>query len=499
VSSRFGEAYRHWLPAVHAGAHGNADLSAHFFRRASSLIGRNGTVGLIATNTIGQGDTRETGLGPLVNMGLTIYSAAPNMPWPGAAAVTVSVVHLAKGVPAVNVERSLDGRCCDHVNSSLQEGSERQQATPLSSNMGTSYLGSKVYGQGFTLTPAERTQLIGSDRRNTTRIFRYIGGEDVNTSPTLDTDRYVISFGTMTLDEASAWPDLLAIVRAKVKPERDRLREDTGPGQHGKKYWWQFQHPRAPLYEAISPFKRCLVSSQVTKHLCFSFQPTDRIFSHKLYVFPLDHYTAFAVLQSRIHERWARLLSSTLKTDLNYSASDCFDTFPFPKPDPRSDILALEQAGESLYRARARYMVDTDQGLTKTYNALKDPQQTDSRILHLRSLHEAMDRAVLDAYGWSDLTVPPFCPSSDSDDAALKRFKAQVIERLSALNAERAAEEARLGLGPKPRKGRTKREAAPPPEAPQRASLKPLRKASSSAQRRPTSHPPPPKRRAGTR
>jgi hypothetical protein len=77
----------------------NADLSAHFFRRADTLLGAHGTIGLIATNTIGQGDTRQTGLQFLVNeRDYTIYDATRNMPWPEeGAAVTISIVHLARG------------------------------------------------------------------------------------------------------------------------------------------------------------------------------------------------------------------------------------------------------------------------------------------------------------------------------------------------------------------------------------------------------------------
>jgi len=203
------------------------------------------------------------------------------------------------------------------------------------------------------------------------------------------------------------------------------------------------------------------VTSQVSKHLLFSFQPKDRVFSHKLYVFPLDRFSAFALLQSRIHVVWAWLLSSTMKTDLNYSASDCFDTFPFPQPDPRTVIPDLEAIGERLYEARARYMVDTNQGLTKTYNALKDPACTDERILELRRLHEDMDRAVLAAYDWSEIAVPPYCPMTDEDRAALQTFEDDVIDHLYVLNAERAREEQRLGLGNKKRK-----EPAPAEEAP---------------------------------
>ena len=135
-----------------------------------------------------------------------------------------------------------------------------------------------------------------------------------------------------------------------------------------------------------------------------------------------------------------------MKSDLRYTASDCFDTFPFPKPDPREVIPELEDIGERLYEARAKYMVDENVGLTITYNRLKDPDWDDPRIDELRELHEEMDRAVLDAYGWSDVPVPSFCLKTPEDHAALEAFQDEVIDRLFVLNAERAAEEERLGL-----------------------------------------------------
>ena len=91
-------------------------------------------------------------------------------------------------------------------------------------------------------------------------------------------------------------------------------------------------------------------------------------------------------------------------------------------------------------------MVDRQVGLTITYNRLKDPDWNEPEILELRRLHEEMDRAVLDAYGWADISVPPYCPVSDADKQALSRFEDEVIDRLFLLNAKRAEEEKLRGL-----------------------------------------------------
>jgi len=436
--------YLDWLQAAAPGAHGNSDLSAHFFRRASMLLGEHGAFGLIATNTIAQGDTRATGLKHLISHGWSLFDATPTLPWPGAAAVTVSLVHGAHGRAARVVTSRLDGHAVEVINSRLRPRLERPDPSQLDSNASASFQGSVVLGMGFTLTPEERDALVAKSARNADRIFPYLGGEDVNTSPAQEFDRYVISFGQMDLAEAEKWPDLIRIVREKVKPQRDQDKRDVR-----RKYWWRFGEVAPALYTAIAPLKRCLVTARVTKHLCFSFQPTNRILNEKLYVFPLDDFTAFGVLQSRIHGPWTWLLSSTMKTDLNYSASDCFETFPFPKPDPRTILPGVAAAGEALYQARAKFMVDTNQGLTKTYNALKDPAASDPRILELRSLHEDMDRAVLAAYGWQDIPVPPYCPETEADKKALQAFEDEVIDRLYILNAERAREEQLLGKAKK--------------------------------------------------
>jgi hypothetical protein len=125
------------------------------------------------------------------------------------------------------------------------------------------------------------------------------------------------------------------------------------------------------------------------------------VFSHKLTVFPLEKLSVFVVMQSRIHEIWARFFSATLGDGLTYNPSDCFETFPFPKnweADP-----ALEAIGKAYYDYRADLMVRNNEGLTATYNRFHAPHEDDPDILKLRELHDQMDRAVLDAYGWQDI------------------------------------------------------------------------------------------------
>ncbi|WP_437970016.1 DNA methyltransferase [Sorangium sp. So ce260] len=445
ISTDHGDTYAAWLEQLH-GATKNTDLAAHFFRRAAALLGGPGTVGLIATNTIAQGDTRRSGLKPLVEAGrAVIYHAVRSVPWPGDAAVHVAVVHLAVGMsPADGVPPPrLDGLPVRHINSHLRAMPERPDPRPLASSRDLCFIGCFLRGDGFVLTDGEARALRAGDPAAAEVLRPFLGGEEVNSSPSHSPHRHVIDFGERGLEDAGRWPALLSIVRSRVKPARDRLKL-TGIDAGHRARWWQFANTRPELRRTIAPLGRCLVAARVTKHLCFAFQPAGRTFSDQLCVFAIDDYGRFAVLQSRAHESWARLLSSTMGEGLRYAPSDCVETFPFPRPEHLAAGGRLEVAGERLYTARARLMVELGEGLTAMYNLLKDPACERPGVVELRRLHEEMDRAVLAAYGFGDIDVPPYTtPVTPGERSAADAFDDRVIDRLFALNEARAAEEER--------------------------------------------------------
>ena len=446
--------YPDWLKTVHPESHGNADLVAHFFRRAFTLVRDGGTFGLIATNTIAQGDTRSTGLRWICTNGGDIYQARRRVKWPGQAAVVVSVVHVHNGSFAG--PRRLDDAETDRTTAFLFHRGGHGDPARLAANAGKSFRGSYVIGMGFTFddtdtkgvaTPlAEMRQLIAEDPRNREAIFPYIGGEEVNTSPTHAHHRFVINFPRLSVaagelgdrpaaprrdtpgsagrpsfaavtwadatDEqrrawlrvgivppdypgpvAADWPGLLAIVEERVKPEREQVNRKAR-----RNYWWRFGDRQPALYGAIAGLDRVLAISQVGHQVAFASLLRDMVYAQTLNVFPFDTRAVFCILQSRPHELWARFLGSSMKDDLRYTASDCFETFPFP--DAWATRADLEPTGARYHEFRADLMVRRREGLTRTYNRFHDPNEDASDIATLRRLHAAMDRAVLDAYGW---------------------------------------------------------------------------------------------------
>lgn len=480
ISSTYGRPYSQWICAQSEGANGNADLVAHFYRRAFDLLRGHGVQCLIATNTIAQGDTRRAGLYWIVCNGGDIFFATKRMRWPGVAAVVVSVVAISKG--QANVERILDGKPVDLITAFLFYRGGHDDPAPLKANSQLSHIGCDLKGHGFLFDDTDETAssieqmefLLSQDIRNGERIKPYIGGEEVNNSPTSSHHRFAISFDQMDADQARSWPKLFQIVERKVPPERASQSSDVARWP-----FWQYWRTRPELYAALKGKKRTIViNCGACPHMAFTFLPTDVIYAHTLTVITSDSVGLFTVLQSRIHEVWVRFFASSMKDDLRYTPTSCLDPFPMPKALP-------EDTG--YFKARSEYMVANSVGLTETYNRIHNPYEESPEIQKLRDLHDEMDRAVLRAYGWDDLAERATCEflldyEVEEDDLTAKKskkkkpwryrwpdeFRDEVLARLLELNEQRAMEEKLAGKATKgDRKKATK---------PKRKANKPTRK-----------------------
>jgi len=479
------EGYLDWLKAIHAESHGNADLVAHFFRRSFLLLRSIGTFGLIATKTIRQGDSRNTGLRWICTHGGTIYAARRRYKWPGQAAVVVSIVHVVRA--DISAPFDLDGQPVDRITAYLFHEGGHDDPERLSDNRGKSFQGSITYGMGFTFADDDpeaspislMQELFRRNPSNKGRVFPFLGGDEVNNDPRHMHSRYVIFFNDMSESEARRWPDLMRILEEKVKPARATKAADVAAWP-----WWQFWRIRSELYAAIKGLSRVLViNCGACPHMGFAYAACNTVFAHSLDVFPFEGYSPFCVLQSSVHETWARFFASSLEDRLRYTPSDCFESYPFPE-NFETDAK-LEAVGKEYYEFRAALLVKNNEGLTKTYNRFHDPNETSAEIKKLRELHAAMDRAVLTAYAWTDLqTTCEFLLDYDEEedeDAAEDRpaargrkrpwryrwpdeFRDTVLARLLELNKQRAEQERLSGQAAETstkKPGKRARKAAP--------------------------------------
>jgi hypothetical protein len=440
--------YTNHLRMAYPNSGGKCDLVAFFFRRSYELLKREGTFGLLATKTVRQGDTRESGLGELlIRHGATVYTAFPRLRWPGQAAVVVAVVHVLKGRGPVSA--ALSGRPVRRISAYLVQGDVDHSPYGLTADKVNilAALGNKPNGKGFVLDAEQRQTLEACHQV----IKPYLGGSELNEWPNLVPRRWIIDLQSFSEEEASRYGVVWEWVKQNVKPY---VRREN---------WWQFEHRAVALYQKIHELRLCdvLAVAEASDTLAFRIVPANWSLSNTLVAFSDGSMPLFAVLQSRVHEVWCRLVSSSLKDDLRYVPADCFETFPLPLQWRVVDEIG--RVASEYYETREALMVRNNEGLTKTYNRFHDPNETSPDILKLRELHAAMDRAVLDAYGWTDLE--PTCEflldyeeeDEDENGGSSKRrkpwryrwpdeFRDEVLARLLELNKQRAEEEAIAGL-----------------------------------------------------
>lgn len=273
----------------------------------------------------------------------------------------------------------------------------------------------------------------------------YLSGKDLtdNRPP-----RLIIDFFGLSESEArQKHPRLFQHVLEHVKPFRDQVARSNH-----RLNWWIFGEARPGMRKALEALHRYIATTETSKYRLFTFLPTRILPDQKIRVIAHDDAWLLAVLSSRVHVHWATSIGGRVGkgNDPVYNNTLCFDPFPFP--DPSETIrTTLRDLGEELDATRKTVQAEhPDLTLTGLYNVLEkiragtplDAKDQDvkerGRVLILKDLHDQIDRATLQAYGWDDM-IPLL---SSSDDQARKRLDETLLERLVALNAERAAEEA---------------------------------------------------------
>ncbi|CAJ2766337.1 Eco57I restriction-modification methylase domain-containing protein [Burkholderia pseudomallei] len=488
----FGENYRQYLVEYVAEGRrgGNADLCAYFFLRAGNLLKRGGNFGLLAVNTIAEGDSRQLALEPMLHSGFAIYAASPDFSWPGVAAVAASSVQVHRGSWCGPYK--IDGRTVGTISAFLSSEDE-WSPRPLRENANKAFQGSIVLGQGFILSDEAARELLRRDSNNKRVLFPYLSGEDLNSHPEQRPTRWVICFWDWPLERscigdwensdeaqramwfkegvvpkdypgfvAADFPDILAIVEEKVKPERQRRNEkdEYVLRKPLPERWWHFADKRPALYHAIgqgghfarhpetwksesSAYSQVLAYARHSKFWCPSFVSSNMIFSDALGVNAMNSFADFALLQSSVHAEWAWKMASSLESRLRYTASDVLEPFPFPV-----DYSTLESVGGEYVAVRRDLMKAAATGLTQTYNQFHSEGCMELGVVELRRLQIQIDKAVAAAYGWGDLELRhdfyavPYLPDNDRMRFTIcEEARLEVLRRLSLLNRERYAAE----------------------------------------------------------
>ncbi len=456
ISGALGGQYRDYLVTwIAGGTRGSADLVAYFYLRAAQLLRSDGDFGLIATNTVAQGDTREVSLDKLIECGMTIFRAIASEPWPGGASLQMATVWARPGpwdgacvlnrsevigiTPALMMRSRVDG-----------------YAQRLKVTSKRSFQGSVVVGLGFILSPDEAKFMIAADPRNAEVVRPYLIGEDLDQRPDMSPSRWVIDFRDWGEERAREYLVPFERIERLVRPQRAKVNRRAH-----REYWWQFGDVRLQLYRAIASLDRCIAITLVSNVVQPAFVPIHLVYAHKLGIFAYDDDAHFGILSSAFHREWAISRTSTLGAGINYSPTDAFETFVQPNL-----TSAIAELGGTLHEHRGAQMLRRQEGLTTTYNRFHDQDERADDIVRLRELHVELDQAVRHAYGWDDLDLA----HGFHDTRFGTRFtfaptpRQEVLDRLLELDHERYAEELRQGL-------HTKKKTARKPKAPETLTL----------------------------
>ncbi len=472
IRSTYGNAFCGYVQWAFMPA-GISDIVVFFVRRIFEMLTPAGFMAFITTNSIKDGEIRKDGLDQVVRQGAEINMAVRAIRWPGRANLFVSL--LAIGKRPWRGPRTLDGVTVPLINTFFEDGDAGREPRRFPINADRVAQGSIFLGDGFVLSDQDVTQLLTADPKNCDVICRLVNGQEINNEPDQEPRRHIINFREWGIGRASEYPEPFARLESLVQPDRVRI----GAPEN----WWQFWRPRMDLYMAIRKLPRCFVAARTTKYLSFSATPTNFVFTDALYVFTTDRWDLYAVVQSTIHEVWARKYSGSLKQDLRYSPSKCFDTFAFPAGLWQTPNPTLATLGEHYHQHRKSLMLSLWLGLTDIYNLFhardlspakvekvskKSPEEAERGyhgLLELRRLHVALDLAIRDAYGWQNLPlehdfheVETLAENDRVRYTISPAARKELLRRLLAENHARAAAESATAAltekSPKPKRPR---------------------------------------------
>lgn len=444
MRAALGDEYVAALRNVHRDVPDTADYVMYWWNHAAKLA-REGAVhrfGLITTNSITQTFNRNV-LASHLNGDppLSIVFAIPDHPWVDAEsgsdvriAMTVGmrgtftgrlgqvVAEIESGQDVVDVQIQ---KKVGKIHEDLSIGSRVTKASPLKSNEGLAFMGVTLGGQGFVIQEHEVA------RFETGSIRSYLTGGELNRVPER---RSVIDFYGLSYEDAREnYPVSYQRILTSVKPDR----EQNNRGSYREK-WWLFVENRPAMRRALSGLPRFIAICRTAKHRVFQFVRADALVESTIISIALSDGYALGVLSSRTHVAFSLRVGSRLGVgnDPRYNNTLCFDPFPFPRPIEQIRDRIRELAEQVDAHRKRQQQLHPDLTITGMYNVLEKLRSGESltakeKKIHeqglvsvLKQIHDDLDAAVFDAYGW---------PHDLTDD--------EILERLVALNAERAEEE----------------------------------------------------------
>jgi hypothetical protein len=449
-----GSGYVDALRVTYSDVPDSADYVMYWWRNAATkteegLIQR---FGLITTNSIAHAAGRSIVSKHLNTAQMSIVFAIPDHPWAdattGAAvrvAMTVGARGHSEGVLGVVQEERPNGTDAPDivletrvgfVTGALTVGADMSSALSLQANDRISYMGVTPSGDGFRMRRADVLALYPSIEARPPVLRRYLIGKDLVQNAD---EKFVIDYFQYSEQMArDSYPPLYQWLVDRVRPQRAARSGNTLDSSTYARDWWLMAKPRPEMRRALAGLTRFLATPETSKHRVVTFLDRDFLPDHTIFAIASDDAFVLAVLSSVIHRTWLLANGSTLEDRPRWRNITCFDPFPFPAANEEQK-QRIRELGEQLDAHRKRQQaLHPELTITGMYNVLEKLRSGEAltakeKVIHehglvsiLKQIHDDLDAAVFDAYGW---------PATLTDE--------EILERLVALNHERAEEEKR--------------------------------------------------------
>ena len=472
---------------------GGADFVMHFWDEAATRLLRKPAkgkanplrrFGFITTNSVTQTFSRRViERHARAKEPLSLLYAVPDHPWQkaaGKAAVRIAMTVAVRGeregtLATVEQESGLDTDTpavelsdrTGRINGNLKVGADITGLQHMLSNQLIAHMGVKLHGKGFLISGTTRSTLPESEQQYTVKFL--------NSRDLTQKSREVFAidfFGMSRLESQKRAPRCYQIVLNTVKEARNaqHLKSPTPDSLHYKDNWWLWGKPREEWRRLIVSLDQFIATTRTARHRTFQFLAANTTIESKIVGIASQDSYLLAVLSSRLHCYFAIVTGGWLGVgnDPTYNHSECFSYFPFRpnflNSEPR---IPLAELGNRLDTFRKERLAEHDfLTMTALYNLLERVRELENgcdvppltpkeKDIHeaglvsvLKEIHDDIDRAVFEAYGWADLipalvgkpgaTMPSPHKTPEQEEA-----EEELLTRLVALNRERAAEERR--------------------------------------------------------
>ncbi|WP_406852982.1 DNA methyltransferase [Brevundimonas sp. BH3] len=422
IQGELSPAYLRKLRLAYPDIDGRADFCVYWLRRANAVLKDGQRAGFVATNTIRQNYSRESGLDHIVASG-TITEAVSSMIWPGTAVVHVSIVNWVKGSES-GLKRlyNQDGNDpatgwrytdLDRLPASLSFAHDVTKARKIDVNArkGGCYQGQTHGHKGFLLEKSSAKAIIRDDKSYAKILRPFLTSDDLVGRKGGKPSRYVIDFSGLDMLQAKAFEKVFPRIQTMVLPDRqkaaqretDRNKEvlkdapATKVNLHHANFlskWWRMSYERADMMKELRKRPRYIACGRVTKRPIFEFVSSNINPNDALTVFAHDDDYSFGILQSDVHWEWFTERCSTMKSDPRYTSNTVFDTFPWPQSPSAEAVAGVAKAARNLRAGRRDLCDEHDMTFRELYRTLELPGSHP-----LKDLHAKLDKAVRVAYG----------------------------------------------------------------------------------------------------